>query len=182
MTSLIHQRKDHSKAIVNLLNCLPNFEQRNFVLGSLGFLSGQCLSATIISDDDSKWWLSDKEIVSAAAQLISLLLAEKESRKTFLSVWLTGSSGAGIGDGIAIRRAAVAALAGDKTDIETILERSLQQFGDRLYIRHTPIMQQEGMTLNYLIDNLFTKLFCSAYPSITPVRRLSSQNRTVTLS
>jgi len=59
--------------------------------------------------------------------------------------WLTSSTGAGVGEGIAIRRAVVAALAEDKSDMETVLEKSLQQLGDQLYIKHTPTMQQEGI-------------------------------------
>jgi telomere length regulation protein len=101
----------------------------------------------VTSEDDARWWHSDARLVSAAAGLIDLILADEGSRKSHLIAWLTGASGAGTGDGIAIRRAAIAALAADKIDIETILNKSLQQFGDQLYIRHTPAMQQEGMIL-----------------------------------
>jgi telomere length regulation protein len=86
-------------------------------------------------------------VVSAAAGLISLVLDNQESRKAQLISWLTGSSGAGVGEGIAIRRAAVVALSADKHDLEAIFDKSLQQFGDALYIRHTPVIQQEGMAL-----------------------------------
>jgi telomere length regulation protein len=62
-----------------------------------------------------------------------------------LILWLTSSSGAGVGSSIAIRRAAIAALSVDRTDAEAILDKSLRQFGDQLYIKHTPTMQQEGI-------------------------------------
>jgi telomere length regulation protein len=78
--------------------------------------------------------------------LINLVLDNQESRKAQLISWLTASSGAGMGDSISIRRASIAALSADKNDMEDIFDKSLQQFGDQLYIRHTPIMQQEGMT------------------------------------
>jgi telomere length regulation protein len=133
-----------------LLNGLPVFEQRNFVLGSLRVISNEYLSATVTSENDSRWWHADASLVSAAAELITLILANEESRKIQLVVWLTGSSGAGIGDGIAVRRAAIAAIAEGKADIETVLDKSLHQFGDQLYIRHTPTLQQEGTTLNIL--------------------------------
>lgn len=64
--------------------------------------------------------------------------------KEHLVSWLTSSSGAGLGDGIAIRRAVVVVLSREKTDIETVLDKSLQQFGDQLYIKHTPTIQQDG--------------------------------------
>ena len=52
--------------------------------------------------------------------------------------------GAGVGDGIGIRRAVVAVLAKDKEAITTVLEKSVNQFGDQLYIKHTAVLQQEG--------------------------------------
>jgi telomere length regulation protein len=80
--------------------------------------------------------------------LIKLVLGNEESRKSHLKTWLTSSSGAGVGDGIAIRRAVVAALAVDNSDIETVLDKSLRLFGDQLYIKHTSTMQQEGIIMN----------------------------------
>lgn len=58
--------------------------------------------------------------------------------------WLTGSSGAGLGEGVGIRRAAVAVIAQNKDDLVMVLEKSLGQFGDQLYIKHSPMLQQEG--------------------------------------
>ena len=116
------------------------------MLGSLRVISNEYLSAAATWEDDSAWWEADADLISASSLLITLIIAGEESRKTQLIVWLTGTSGAGIGDGIAIRRAAIAAIAQIGTDIETVLEKVLQQFGDQLYIRHTPTLQQEGMS------------------------------------
>jgi telomere length regulation protein len=127
-----------------LLGSLPGFEQRNFIYSFLKLLSREYLSSIVTSKDDSRWWQSDADIVSAASGLINLVAAQGESRKSHLLTWLTSSSGAGIGDGIAIRRAVLAALASDKNSMETIADKSLRQFGDQLYIRHAPTMQQEG--------------------------------------
>jgi telomere length regulation protein len=102
------------------------------------------LSATIEFEDRPIWWKFDADVVSAAAALISLVLNNQDSRRAALISWLTSSSGAGVGEGIAIRRASITALSGSKNDMEAIFDKSLQQFGDQLYIRHTPIMQQEG--------------------------------------
>ena len=74
-------------------------------------------------------------------------MAKNEARKSHIITWLTSSSGAGVGDGISIRRSVIVALAEDKNDIEMVLEKSLKQFGDQLYIKHTPTMQQEGIFL-----------------------------------
>jgi telomere length regulation protein len=110
----------------------------------LKLVSRDYLSSVVTSEDNFRWWQSDADSVSAAAGLITSVLAKDESRKGHLVTWLTSSSGAGVGDGIAIRRAVVAALAKDSNDVETVLDKGLRQFGDQLYIRHTPTIQQEG--------------------------------------
>jgi telomere length regulation protein len=127
-----------------LLNELPSFEQRNVLFTILQTLSAKHLSLSITTEDNSTWWKSDAKVVSGAAGLIKSLIAGEESRKNQLLSWLTNPSGAGIGEGIAIRRAVVSVVAADKSDVETLLEKSSQQFGDQLYIRHTPTSQQEG--------------------------------------
>lgn len=145
LNSLLLQNICHQPQFLSLLSRLPNFEQRNFLHSVLKILARDYLSAEITTEADSEWWEPDKNIVAAAAGLIHIILAKEEARKNHLIAWLTGSSGAGIGDGIAIRRAVLAALAEDKADIETIVEKSIRQFGDQLYIKHVPSMQQEGI-------------------------------------
>lgn len=129
---------------LKLLGFLTASEQRNLLHTALKLISQDYLSAVVTSEDDSQWWTKDGELVSAAARLIHVLTSGDETRKSQLISWLTTSSGAGLGDGIAIRRAAVTALSGSADDLESVLDRSLKQFGDQLYIRHTPTLQQEG--------------------------------------
>jgi telomere length regulation protein len=124
---------------------LASFDQRNFIQGILQLVSREYLSAPILLEDYLNWWKFDADVVSAVAGLVYLVLNDQDSRKTSLNSWLTSSSGAGVGEGIAIRRASVIALSRSKNDMESVFEKSLQQFGDQLYIKHTPIMQQEGI-------------------------------------
>ena len=147
VTSLLLQRQIYSIQFEGLLSNLPTFEQRSFIYSLLRLLSRDYLSSIVTSEDDSLWWHADKGIVSATAGLINLVLGVEESRKSHLMSWLTSSSGAGVGDGIAIRRAVITALAVDKNDVEALLDRTLKQFGDQLYVRHTPTIQQEGTIL-----------------------------------
>ncbi|KAI9642266.1 telomere binding protein [Ciborinia camelliae] len=141
--SLFLQKEEDALKFMKLYGYLPSFEQRNLLYTFLNLLSQDNLTLDITSEDDDKWWQTNTSIVSAAAKLINILIADNESRKDHLIAWLTNSSGAGIGEGVAIRRAAIASLSKNKKDMETILERSLDQFGDTLYIRHAPILQQE---------------------------------------
>lgn len=148
MTSLLFQKEEYISQLLKLLEMLPSFEQRNILYSILKIVSRDYLSSTVTTEANSNWWKSDALIVSGAAGLINLIVAGSEAQRNHLISWLTSSSGAGVGDGIAIRRAVLAGLPSDKSDVETILDESLQQFGDQLYIRHTPTLQQEGMKPN----------------------------------
>lgn len=86
----------------------------------------------------------DYPLVWAAAGVLDIVIGTNQGRRGHLISWLTDATGAGIGESYGIRRAAVAVLSGDKESITSVLEKSLNQFGDQLYTRHSPILQQEG--------------------------------------
>ena len=109
-----------------MLQLLLHYLSRRFLNSSAGPASGQ----------DST--------ISAVAGVINAVVADQETRKDELISWCTASSGAGLGDGLGIRRAVLAALAKDKDAIATVLEKSLNQFGDELYIKHAAMLQQQG--------------------------------------
>ena len=145
MDDMVLQGQDNGARFVHLLNSLPAFEQRTMLSSVLQNLSKENLSVLITTEADASWWKADSKVVSGAAGLIKILATASEIRQTQLMAWLTSSSGAGVGEGIAIRRAVVAVVSEDNNKAETLLEKSMQQFGDQLYIRHTPTLQQEGM-------------------------------------
>lgn len=84
--------------------------------------------------------------VSAVAGLLMEVALNDETKRDVLISWCASSSGAGVGDGVGIRRAVVAALARDREAITTVLEKSIAQFGDELYIRHSAMLQQDAHT------------------------------------
>jgi telomere length regulation protein len=132
---------------LDLLGSLPSTEQRNVLYAILKIASKEYFSLETTTEANSKWWQSDMAAISAVAQLVNLVVDHNDGRKQHLVSWLM-ASGAGIGEGVAIRRATVAVLARDKSTMELMLEKNLQQLGDKLYIRHTPIMQQEGQIIS----------------------------------
>ncbi|RGP70444.1 DNA replication checkpoint tel2 [Fusarium sporotrichioides] len=89
---------------------------------------------------------SPDENVSAAAGLLKELALNDQFRRDILIDWCASSSGAGLGDGVGIRRAVIAALSQDREAITSVLEKSLAQFGDDLYIRHSAMLQQDVHT------------------------------------
>ena len=144
ITSIFADPSHQSARFVQLLDSMSSLEQRNIICLMLKLLSKDYLASTITTADDANWWHADQKVVAGAAKFVSTILAGNGIRQGHLVTWLCSPTGAGVGDGIAIRRAAVAALAEDNTCLESLFERSLQQYGDQLYIRHTPTLQQDG--------------------------------------
>lgn len=163
-----------------LLDSLSGFEQRNMLYILLKIASKDFLSSEITTESNDEWWKSDASMVSAVAALIRLMLVDNELRKSHLVSWLTGPSGAGIGEGISIRRAAIACLFEDKVIIETVLEKSLKQFGDQLYIRHTPAMQQEGFNSSIICENQPLTIY-STCPGPAIISRIFPSNSTASV-
>lgn len=87
-------------------------------------------------------------VVSAAAQILTSVVAGDRFRQEHLVNWCVSSSGAGLGDVVGIRRAVLAVLSQNKDVIVNVFEKSLSQFGDELYIKHAAILQQEGTFAN----------------------------------
>ncbi|CEF72282.1 hypothetical protein FGSG_00363 [Fusarium graminearum PH-1] len=106
----------------------------------LHHLSRKYLNHLTLDDD------SPDDNVSAVAGLLKELALNDQFRRDTLIEWCASSSGAGLGDGVGIRRAVIATLSQDREAIASVLEKSLAQFGDELYIRHSAILQQDVHT------------------------------------
>jgi telomere length regulation protein len=92
--------------------------------------------------------------VSAVAGIIRTATVGDESKTNELIRWCTAASGAGLGRRTGIRRAVLAFLAQDREAITAVLEKSLAQFGDELYIKHAAVLQQNGTSLPKYYTNL----------------------------
>lgn len=107
----------------------------------LEYLSRRFLNGLILDDSTSH------STVSAVAGVIDAVVQQDAARKAYLINWCATPSGAGLGNGIGIRRAVLAVLAKDRDSVTTLLEKSLGQFGDQLYIKHAAILQQDGIVI-----------------------------------
>lgn len=137
VSALIHEPKQDNHLRL-IFDSLAHSEQRSMLFSLLKHLSELYLNSLDSSDAPS-----EGRVISAAAGVINGLVANEPKHASLLITWLTKATGAGIGDGIGIRRAVLAVLASDNSNIITTFEQSLNQFGDFLYIKHTPILQQE---------------------------------------
>lgn len=107
---------------------------------------------SIFFDKPSVADLSSKDpVISAVAGLICKVTPDETFKKTCIVDWLIGPIGAGPDGNIAIRRAVFACLVKDESSLADALEKSMEQFGDDLYIKHTPMLQHQGRTLPYVL-------------------------------
>lgn len=120
--------------------CLHNqFSAKKTVEVLLRYLADQFLNRLHL--DGQKPHL----MLAAVAGVIRSLAETDTSRTAHFVDWCTTSSGAGLGDAIGIRRAVIAALTVDKEAILKIFQKCLALIGDNLYIKHTALLQQEGI-------------------------------------
>jgi telomere length regulation protein len=110
----------------------------------LRLISLKHFSTSPVLSQGEEWWKVDSDSVSSVAGLVHCLINGDEDLRSSAIEWLIGSRGGGVGEPIGIRRALVAVLAQDDMVLKNLLESSLQQFTDKLWIGHAPVLRQEG--------------------------------------
>ena len=142
-TSLLFSEDGDPKALNRLAANLSQMERVKLFYSLL-----QYLTSTFFSKPGDSQATSPNPVISAVAGLIRKVTCDEPSQKSWIVSWLTGPVGAGPNANIAIRRAAFACLAEDEDTKYEIMEKSLNQFADDLYIKHTPMLQQEGKPIH----------------------------------
>lgn len=112
-------------------------------------------STTAPSGFNPKWWLEDAPKISQIAGLLNGIMGSNEDFRDLAVDWLVSPNGGGVGEPIGIRRALVCVLSKGEVVLKGLLEKSLGQFGDKIWIKHTPIMRQEGWSLEPPLTFLF---------------------------
>lgn len=155
-TLLVREPDDGKHVFDRLCKGLPHFERRRLLYSLLKFASRTYFDgAADLSASEP-----ETSTVAAVAGLVNSAVLQVESRVNLLLSWLTDSSGAAPGESVGIRRAVIAVVAQKKDDITTVVEKSLDQFGDQLYVRHAPLLQQEGKALTqHFSSRNFTNYF-----------------------
>ncbi|KAL9949043.1 telomere binding protein [Verticillium nonalfalfae] len=128
-----------ANAFVRLFGHFSQLEQKRMLYAVVKYLADTHLNPLGSSGSPEA-----RKKISAAAGVLGKLVANNDSRMNHLVSWLTNSTGAGLGEAIGIRRAVVAVVGNDKECTSQVLEKSLSQFGDQLYIKHSPMLQQEA--------------------------------------
>lgn len=153
----------------SLIKNMGGQEQKTSLYSLLRILSKHRLPnfTGTLSDDEQQ---EDTRILRGAAALISFLVKDSDILKDALISWLTGGSGDGIGQEKAIRRAVIAALSDDHgreftwfvkvhadrqalARMIVLFKKTLELFGDKLFIKHTPMLHQQGFTTSLYARN-----------------------------
>ncbi|KAK9413047.1 putative Telomere length regulation protein-domain-containing protein [Seiridium unicorne] len=121
----------------HILDCMPQLDQRKVLTIILKLLASQL-------PEPSEESMEDYPLIWAATGVLSAVVGSNRVRRDHLVAWLTDANGAGLGENCGIRRAAIATIGENKETIIMVLEKSLAQFGDQLYIKHSPLLQQEA--------------------------------------
>ena len=156
-----------------VLNGMPAYEQKSFITSTIRLLNKVHLSADE-NTTGSEWWNSNSSSVAAVAGYLQSMIHGNASRTDVLVSWLTSLNGSGVGESVAIRRSVVAVIAKDKHRMEQVLEKSMHQFGDQLYIKHTPSLQQDGETWTPQC-RACTNVPSSSHPNTASRSRLRSE-------
>ncbi|EPE05804.1 telomere length regulation protein [Ophiostoma piceae UAMH 11346] len=168
--------------LASILEQLPVYEQKKMLNGILKFAADTYFSSISVDSETV-----DAGVVSAVAGLVEKVIGTSTSLRDQLVSWLLTSPGVGLLNGIGIRRAAVAAVSKDQSALSDILEKSMAEFGDQLFIKHSPMMQQEAKAQIILLSaayvgrysqrSLASLLRSRTYLSLVTNRLGSSQNR-----
>ncbi|KAF8245837.1 hypothetical protein K440DRAFT_586731 [Wilcoxina mikolae CBS 423.85] len=134
--------KDESQRLQKLISLLPAHDKRSYMVSLLRVISLQHFQTTYQEDDDT-WWKHDATKVSSAAALLEKFILHDDDFRSLILEWLTSTTGGGVGEPLALRRSIMAVVAQDELAFRELFEKLLQQFADKLWINHTPIMRQE---------------------------------------
>ncbi|OAP63536.1 hypothetical protein AYL99_02763 [Fonsecaea erecta] len=87
---------------------------------------------------------TNSSTIGGVAAMINGLVRNNPLLEAHVTNWLTSTNGEYAGLGLNTRRAVIATLAASQDKLEQILERSLENFGNKLQIQRDAILQQES--------------------------------------
>ncbi|KAI9811374.1 MAG: telomere binding protein [Pycnora praestabilis] len=145
-----------------LLSRLMGYDQRKFLSSILRIIPKRHLKSSSALND-SLTWREDSKAIGAAAALLNAIVDELPPLRDELGSWLTSNAGGGVGEDINIRRVVVTSLSRDEVRLQDILEKSMQHFGDKLYIKHTPVLHQEVTAQILLLAAGYVHRSCPMY-------------------
>ncbi|KAH7087108.1 telomere length regulation protein-domain-containing protein [Paraphoma chrysanthemicola] len=146
-------KTDSVEQFGNTMRRMKLFEQRKYLNAVIAFTIKQYFPTDIAIRDDSP--IPSSKTVSGVACLLHELTKDNEPLKDQLVSLGTRSTIPALDDSLSARRSVIAAVAQDDDKLHNLLEASIKMFGDSVYIKHTPVLQQEALAQNLAL--------CSGY-------------------
>ncbi|KAH6638087.1 telomere length regulation protein-domain-containing protein [Boeremia exigua] len=128
---------------VDLISRMKSFEQRKYLNAIIVYITKQFFQSEMVAKEDIP--ISQSPTISGAACLLNKVIQDNEILKDHIISSLTRSTIPSLDESLATRRTVVAALAQDEDKLQTMFENCIKTFGDSVYIKHTPILQQEAL-------------------------------------
>ncbi|OAG39425.1 hypothetical protein AYO21_06441 [Fonsecaea monophora] len=127
-----------------LVQGLPNYDQKVLFDTVLRDLARRSFGSGASILEPKELLIMNTSIVGGVAALISGLVQHNPILEAHVIHWLTSTNGEYAGLGLDARRAVIATLAARQSKLEQVLERSLENFGNKMQIQRDAILQQES--------------------------------------
>ncbi|KAH8732829.1 telomere length regulation protein-domain-containing protein [Phaeosphaeriaceae sp. PMI808] len=137
---------DSVKLLADLISRLKPFEQQKYLDAVIVFTIKKYLSSDQVHSGDL--FISASKTVSGVASLLYAITKGNDSQMDHLVSLLTRSTIPSLDDSLAVRRSIMAVVSQDEDRLHTLLENCIKAFGDSVYIKHTPVLQQEALAQN----------------------------------
>lgn len=137
---MLLQNPSHLAQCQSLASHLARFQQRQFLNSILNMIEKQFFPLQSTNYEVTDLTLKEKNfIVGSIALLHTFVSTENTGYKEYLVSWLVRSPAVSVN----LVRAVIAALPSEEQ--ENVLQKCWEQFGDKLNVRHAPVIQQEGI-------------------------------------
>ncbi|KIW65690.1 hypothetical protein PV04_07923 [Phialophora macrospora] len=143
-TSLLLGKRALWTPMHNLINSLPSYDQKAIFDTVLRDLARRFLQTGVEGVRDKESLMRSAPAVSGVAAMVKGLAQNNALLEDHVVYWLTNTSGEYAGLGLDARRAVIATLATSQDQLERILEKTTETFGNKLQIQHDAILQQES--------------------------------------
>ncbi|KAH7408466.1 telomere length regulation protein-domain-containing protein [Phaeosphaeria sp. MPI-PUGE-AT-0046c] len=147
---------DATVPLADLISLLKAFEQRKIFDALVAFLVKRYDTASEVQHGDAA--IPASTTISSVASLFHTILSDNGALKDHAVSMLTRSNTPSLNDSLAIRRSLIASLAQDEDKLHTLLENCIRTFGDSVYIKHTPVVQQEALAQNLALCSGYVQL------------------------
>ncbi|QDS68262.1 hypothetical protein FKW77_010626 [Venturia effusa] len=162
-----------------LIQSLHSYEQRSVLKSIL-----RCVSkmSEVAKDDPWQWSVLETNApeIAGSAAVLNGFLFDNEILLDYLVELLTRLESSPMIGPCTLQRVVLACIANDNDRIASVMEKSMEQFGDQMFVKHAPMVQQEANARILLISSGYVHrkqpmLFFTLAKSSTQMRSVSNR-------